>query len=150
MAADLSKQYESLERLSLDIRDGIKTFYKEKRKYPRVINGIRVMLMDKLFEGELFKVRDISYEGALLRINHKVEMGDIIDLNIYLHIFPQPINVRAKAVRVCKVEKDGRPGTYDIGVEFIKMSKSDKEKLTETVDILKAQSVRASPGKHNL
>ena len=150
MAADLSKKYENLERLSLDIRDGVRTFYKEKRKYPRVINGIRVMLVNKLFCGELFKVRDISYEGALLRINHKVEMGDMIDLNIYLHVFPQPINVRASVVRVCRVEEDSRPEMYDVGMEFIKMSKGDKEKLMETVDILKAQSVRASSGKHNL
>jgi hypothetical protein len=136
LADDSRKKYDNLEKLSLDIRDGEKSFYKEKRKSLRIKNEITAKIVNnKVFDG-LFKLRDISYEGALLRIDKPMEVGDVIELNIYLHLFPQPIDVKARVVRVLKLKTEGKSEVYDIGMKFIWMSRIDEEKLRETIDTL--------------
>lgn len=136
--AEISQKYENLEKLLLDIREGTRDFYKEKRRFLRVRNGISA----RIGGSELFEVIDISYKGALLRTTQHLKPQDKIELNIYLPIFPQPINVQARVIRVSSARIEGQPETFIAGVEFLEMNRLDKEKLTETVGVLEKSPPR--------
>jgi len=128
-------KFNNLERVLLDIRDGTKNFYREKRNYPRVQGHISAKLKGS---DEILQVDNISYAGAMLQIDQEFKKGDVINLEIFLPIFPQPITAKSQVVNVSAVTEDaakGRP-KFKVGVEFIGMSSSDKDKLAETVAIL--------------
>lgn len=134
--AEISQKYESIEKLLLDIRDDTRNFYKEKRRFSRVRDGIGAKIVNREGSSELFKVLDISYEGAHLRTAQPLKPQETIELDIYLPLFPQPINVKAKVVRVFPAKLPGQPEIFDAGVQFLQISRLDKERLTETVDVL--------------
>lgn len=132
---DFFNQYENIEKLLLDLRDGTKKFYKEKRKFMRVRNGITAKI-NELEDADSIKVEDISNGGALLVSAERLKEGQIIHLKIKLPLFAQPIEVRAKIVRVIEVKSQAQESQYKIGIEFIDMISPDKDKLRETVYVL--------------
>lgn len=134
LSSDIANTCADLEKLLLDLRDGTKTFYREKRKFVRAKDGILAKIAGQVSD-ELIKVLDISYEGALLRTTQQLKSQDTIDLNIYLPIFPQPIEVKAKVIRVIPAKIESQPPSFDVGVKFLNISPPDKEKLIETVDL---------------
>lgn len=136
LSLDMLEKHNSLIRLLFDLREGTKTFYEEKRKSDRMKDKITVKIMTG-YSSEFAKALDISYGGALLRTHKEVRQGDIIELNIYLPLFPEPISVKAKAMRVQPAA--GYAKTVDIGVEYLNLTDIDKGKLLETIDILKKE-----------
>lgn len=133
ISLDIKNRYDNLERLLLDLRDGTKTFYREKRKFARLKEDrISAKIADK---GDLVKIINISQEGALLRPMRYFRPGELMDLNIYLPLFPQPIDVRARVVRV-SANPQSQPTAFDVGVEYLNMSRLDKKRLVETMSAL--------------
>lgn len=130
----ITKQDDS-EKLLLDLRDGTRHFYKERRRSLRVKTDITAQLISKSV-CDFIKTIDLSYDGAQLRTTHKFQIGDTIGLNLYLPLFPQPVNLRVKVVRVLPEGGDERSGIYNIGVKYLDMPKPDRDKLVETLDVL--------------
>ncbi len=120
----------------LDIRNGTKTFFKEKRRALRVGNSVSAKLADNE-KAEFIKVLNISETGALLRSKEKFSQGEVLDFKLYLPLFTYPIDVVTKVARAAPSSDKDKAGYFDIGITFLKITSSDKEKLLETVDVLK-------------
>ena len=123
----------NLENVLLDLRDGTKIFYKERRKFPRVNGDIVARIPG---EEDLIRVLDISFGGARLRTSRRFKLKDLLEFNIYLPIFPQPIKVRAKVAWTSIVGAQGKDEDYEVGIEFLDMTGFDKERLIETLNVL--------------
>lgn len=125
-----------LGRILFDIRDGTKRVYEEKRRYPRAKDGIKARLVDRE-SGHLIEVVNISYGGVLLKTASLLQIGEMLDMNLYLPLFPRPIDVKAKVVRVnASKEKQGLLPAFEVGMEFLHIDFKDYDKLVETVDLL--------------
>ena len=137
MAAETLLKYDNMERLLLDIRDGTKYFYREKRRSFRIKTDILACFTDKATGDDFVKIYDLSYEGALLKTTRLLRAGDTVKLNIYLPFFSQPIFASAKITRVRPTkETKGVLPIYETGLEYTDMPEPDSEKLIETINIL--------------
>jgi len=121
---------DNLERLLQDLRDGTKKFYRERRRFPRQKFDISAKIVGR-GSGEVIKVLEISYSGALLRSNQAFAPDETIELNLYLPLFAEPVDIKARVVRVAAVQ--GMASTFNVGVEFLDISSSDKDRLIETI-----------------
>jgi hypothetical protein len=135
----MAAKFGELEKLLLDIRDGTKKFYREKRSSPRIYENIYVKLLGA-DESELIELTDISYNGAGLKTTHSFSQGQIIDLNIGLPLYPQPIHARSKVVKISSLSESAGKPKFSVGIEFIGLGAEDESKLIETVDILNKSS----------
>jgi len=137
--SSLTAERSNLEQLLLDIRDGTKKFYTEKRKHKRVFTGtyVSAKIIGKNPSGRV-RVRDISYGGALIRTQSYFEIGEKIDINFYLPLFAEPICIGARVARaVTSPDSDGfLLSQFDLGLEFIDISRNDSDKLVETVNVI--------------
>ncbi|MBN1353217.1 MAG: PilZ domain-containing protein [Candidatus Omnitrophica bacterium] len=133
--ADMLRKYENVERLLLDLRDNTRTFYKEKRKSSRILNNITVKITDENSSQGFATILNGGETGALLRTSHKFKLGELATLSIYLPLFPQPITIKVKIARVAP-SSEKASGDFDVGVEFLKIERPDKEKLLETLRLL--------------
>lgn len=131
----LAQDNESSQQLLLDLRDGTKHFYKDKRKSFRVKADVTAQLVSNNIR-DYIKTIDLSYDGALIRTAHKFKVGDIIELDLFLPLFPKPVHIRVMTVRVVPDETLDQPGTYQVGVKYLEMPKDDRRKLIETLDSL--------------
>ncbi len=131
----MATKFDELEKLLMDIRDGTKKFYREKRSSPRIYKDISVKLLGSEKAGAL-EVVNISYNGARLQTSTSFSEGQIVDLNIGLPLYPQPIHARAKIVKISPLTDAGGNSKFSVGVEFVSLGTEDKSKLIETVDIL--------------
>lgn len=132
---------EGSQQLLLDLRDGTKHFYKEKRRSLRVKTDITAQLISNNVR-DFIKTIDLSYDGALIRTNRKFKVGDIVELDLFLPLFPQPVHVKVLVVRIVPDET----GTYQVGVKYLEMPRDERRKLIETLDTL-AKSPQARPGR---
>jgi hypothetical protein len=140
----LVNRSENIELLLLDIRDGTKHFFREKRRSFRIKTDIVARLTGKNSSGDFVKIADIGHDGALIVASGDFPSKEKIELDIYLPLFTEPIHVKAKVVRThISKELADMSKTYTVGVEFAEISVLDKEKLVETVNILK----KTSPSK---
>lgn len=143
MGSTIMTRQNDSEKLLLDLRDGTRNFYKERRKTFRVKTDITAQLISKSI-CDFIKTIDLSYDGAQIKTTNKFQIGDTIGLNLYLPLFPQPINVRVKVVRVLPEGGDEKSGVYNVGVKYLEMPLADKEKLIETLDTLNKSSSKTS------
>ena len=127
------------EKLLLDLRDGTRHFYKERRKSFRIKTDLTAQLISKSV-CDFIKTVDLSYDGAQIKTTHKFQVGDTIGLNLFLPLFPQPVNIRVKVVRVLTESGDEKSGIFNVGVKYLDMPKDDKDKLVETLDVLSKSS----------
>lgn len=142
--SEILEKYRNIERLLIDMRDKGKTFYAEKRKFPRISTEGKVSarLTEKKSTEKLFSVRDMSYGGALLKSKKKdFRYGERVNLNMYLPLFPQPIDIAAKIVRINGQSKK-KNKEFDVGVEYLDITKSDRQRLIETIKTLTEQEVK--------
>jgi hypothetical protein len=130
-------KYDDFLRVLLDIRDGTKYFYKEKRRSFRIKSDILAQFEDKTTGDDFLKIYDLSFEGALIKTTRAICAGDPVQLKIYLPFFSEPISAKANVTRVrpTKETKDTKT-VYAAGVEYRYMSKLDTEKLIETINII--------------
>lgn len=135
MRSEFISKYENLERALLDIRDGTKYFYSEKRRSLRIKTDLSGRFPDKA--DEFLKIGDLGYRGALLKTTRPLKTGDTVKLEISLPFFSKPIFAKGRVARVNPTkETKGGLTVYDAGVEYTNLSDEDNEKLTETVTIL--------------
>lgn len=122
------------ETLLFDIRDGKKTFFKEKRDTVRLHGEIKAKLTIGNSEEDV-NVLNIGYNGVMLRTKSPFKEGDSLSLKIYLPLFPQPVNVRLRVVR--SISHQSYHGTqYDLGAEYIALGPDERSKIIETIDVL--------------
>ena len=137
VTSDLALKYNNVERLLMDVRDGTKNFYTEKRRSVRIRTDMLAKFGDKVTGDDFVKIDEISYEGARLRTTQALKAGQIIKLNIYLPLFPRPIFVKARIVRIRPTaETKGTSVIYEAGVECTEIADGDREQLIETIDML--------------
>ncbi|OGW74618.1 MAG: hypothetical protein A2Z72_07310 [Omnitrophica bacterium RBG_13_46_9] len=128
---------DELEELLFDIRNGTRRFYREKRRFRRIDakDKISAKIANK-DAGSFFNILNVSHAGALLRSCQDIfSAGEKLDLSMYLPYFPQPIGVRSKVVRVDHTSPE-KADDFDVGVEYLNMTSIDREKLTETINLL--------------
>ena len=134
--SNILDKYNESEKLLLDLRDGTKRFYTEKRKSYRVKADMTAQLLTKGVN-DFIKTVDLSYDGAMIRTTRPFQVGDVIGLNLYLPAHAKPINVRVKVIRVIPEKgMDGKPDTFNVGVKYLEMPPGDRAKLTETLNSL--------------
>ena len=134
LASDLSNMFEEIKKLLFDIRNGTSTYYDEKRKTDRIPRNVTIKVTYKN-SGEFVKTLDLSEGGALIRVAREFRIDEIIDMNVYLPLYAEPISAKGKVLRVSPSEEDKT--YFETGVEFINLSLTDKEKLIETLSIIR-------------
>lgn len=140
-ASEVMQKYDNIERILLDVRDGTKYFYREKRRSFRIKTDILARFADKSTGDDFVKISDISFEGAQLKTVRALRSGETVKLNIYLPFFSQPINVKARIARVRPTtELKGASAIIEAGIEYTDISDEDSEKLMETINILNRMS----------
>ena len=111
------------------------TKFVEKRKSKRVLCKRKVKVLAKHLRKSMI-ANDISCHGALLKTRTSMYAGDILNLVMHLPIERKPISVNAKVVRTVTICTSWGFRNFDIGIEFIDLSDSHREKLTRTVNYL--------------
>lgn len=134
--ADIANKYQDMRRILIDIRDGTKHFYTERRKSIRQRLNFKTLIVPSEKPG-FIKTLDISYEGALLETPYRIDPGKVIEIKLYLPLFAQPISVKAR-VMWSAMDLPLEDGTvlYKTGVSFIGMDDISRKELMETIDIL--------------
>ena len=132
-SSEISQKYDNLEKLLFDIRDGTNAFHKERRKGIRLEDEIYAKISGK---EENCKVINIGEGGILLRTSAELEIGASADLKIFIPIFPQPIDIKTKVVRVNSVSGTNTM-SFDVGMEFLGLNQNDKKKIAEWLGIVK-------------
>lgn len=126
----------NLEKVLLDIRDGTKKFCLEKRSSDR--RHIRMCVKLKDNEEDILEIDNISPGGAMLRGRLSLKKDEMVDLRIFLPLYPQPITVKAKVINTSAIADAARGGPkYEVRIKFMEMSPADEKMLIETMDILK-------------
>lgn len=109
----------------------------EKRRYPRVKTHIPVRYR-KLrggagSEGSGSLSRDLSTGGVHFRTNEFIAMACRLILELDIPMLAKPIKAISK---VAWIRKAGSGDDYEVGNQFLEMSKKDKELISEYVDSL--------------
>jgi Tfp pilus assembly protein PilZ len=136
--SNLTRKIKEQEILLLDVRDGTNKFYKEKREFPRVKGGVTAQIVGS-DNRETAKVIDISYVGALLQTNHKFEQGEVVELNIHLTLFAEPIYVKSQVLRINLIDKE--KNIFSVAIKFLDISGNDRQKLEETIEIINRRDI---------
>jgi len=106
----------------------------EKRKFPRLSIQTEVVYnKDAVAKKEKKSfTKDISQGGICLIVYEKVEVSDILELQILLPDGIKPICATGKVAWVKKFLIEGPYGggdRYDVGIEFIKINNKEKTEL---------------------
>lgn len=137
MTSDTMLKYDNMERILLDLRDGTKYFYREKRLSLRIKTDMIARFTGKNISHEFVKIVDIGCGGALLKTTQPMHEGEMVGLDIHLPFFSQPIHAEAVVKRVRSTKEfRGTSLVLEAGVEYAEISRPDREKLAETIDIL--------------
>ncbi len=76
------------------------------------------------------QIMNLSKHGLLATTNGKVYKGEILELHVKLVVYSKPIRVTAKVARITGVQT-----ASGMGMEFIKIGESDREKLSSSTYI---------------
>lgn len=112
--------------------------YAEKRKFPRVKTHIPVKYR-KLREGAGIQgassiTKNLSQGGIRFRTAEFVSMACRLILELDIPMFTKPIKAISK---VAWIRKTVSGDDYEVGNQFLEMSKEDKLLISEYVDSLK-------------
>ena len=101
----------------------------ERRRYPRV--RVPVLCGEVRAGGKKKAVANISFGGVRIYSDERTDVGQEVELEFFL---PAGSTVRAKA-RVVWIKElpPGAPGIYDVGLEFVALSKKAREELSKVV-----------------
>ncbi len=129
----------------------VKDSGKERRKFSRIDKNFRLeyKLMD-LSKAESFfvksKVKNISANGLLLESEKQYDIGDLIQLKVYIMgiekektgffkydqtAISEPMTILARVVRIEEIKKNK---LYDIGVEFKNIYEDDSDALVTYIN----------------
>ncbi|MCK4917850.1 MAG: PilZ domain-containing protein [Candidatus Omnitrophica bacterium] len=119
-----------------DIKKDIDNNKVERRKFPRVKNFIDVYydvsLGNESIMAEKIDSKDTSLGGIRLIVYTPIKIGSILDLKFKLLENDPTIKIKGKVVwsNAFKIGSDDIMN-YEIGIEFIEMSESDKENISK-------------------
>jgi c-di-GMP-binding flagellar brake protein YcgR len=111
----------------------------EKRRFPRLPLDIEVEY-SPLYqeEPELFTTgsKNISYGGVCIIVFEKPKEGSLLELKFSFPGLNKFIICKGKVSWVKELDFGGLEGRriYEVGVEFMEMSDSDREKIREYID----------------
>jgi hypothetical protein len=134
LSSDLLNRCEDMKKLLLDLRNGTNTYFEEKRKAERIRRNVTIKVSGKDFN-EFVKTVDLSEGGALIQMCRELHSGESIDMSVYLPLYVEPLNVKGRILRVSSSEEDR--AYFETGVEFIDLPLADKDKLIETLSIIR-------------
>lgn len=122
------------------------TDFSEKRKYPRIKTHIPVRYR-KLREGAGAAAgygslsKDVSEGGVHFRTNEFISMACRLILELDIPMLTKPIKAISK---VAWIRKSNAGDDYEVGNQFLEMSKKDKELINEYVNSLSMYNSTAS------
>ena len=97
----------------------------ERRRYPRVISPVLYKATKQISAKR--RVSDLSLGGARIYSDERLEVGEQLDLDFFL---PDGSRIKSRAkVSWIKEMPEGKEALYDVGMEFIELSKATTEKL---------------------
>jgi c-di-GMP-binding flagellar brake protein YcgR len=104
----------------------------EKRRYFRLKDTLNVVRcpVKYLFESNAL-TRDISEGGICILTPHKMEIGERIELGIYVPESKTPILATGKIVRRNETNDPNYP--FILGIEFIKINPEERNKILEHI-----------------
>jgi c-di-GMP-binding flagellar brake protein YcgR len=110
----------------------------ERRKYLRLNALVDVAYnkhQQKPEEGLSLQLsKNISKGGICLIVYEEFKKDDLLDLRIYFPVVKAPIEAVARVAWVSEFTIGDKIGKrYDMGIEFIKISDSDREKIDQYV-----------------
>jgi len=88
----------------------------EKRRSQRYRTAIKVELTDN---PGLIPLRDISFRGALLKMGYPLLPETTISLKMHLPIDVDPLDIKARVVRVVRKKAFWRKDIFETGVEIL-------------------------------
>jgi c-di-GMP-binding flagellar brake protein YcgR len=109
---------------------------REKRKFPRLKNGVRVIYKFMGIIGEKKEdVVDISQGGIRLCLKEKANPGTLLELAVAISPDASPFFALAKVVWQSEKRKLGpeKQLYYETGVEFLKMDMQHKMLMIEYI-----------------
>ena len=109
----------------------------ERRRFPRlnISANVEYAILDKLPLAEKKTLtKNISAGGICLIVYEKIELGTVLDLKIQLEDINYTIKTKGRAVwsSYFTLTSDSRP-RYDLGIEFIDIEQSDRQKLSQHI-----------------
>jgi hypothetical protein len=116
--------------------------YQKVETFAPVMNGIRIHVRfhirnpDKATVGctEQYKVKRISQSGMLIESDNVLQIEDMVPMEMTLSE-KKAIAFWGRIV-TCKTIQNAEPIRYEIGIEFIDMSETDRIILTEFIHLL--------------
>ena len=108
----------------------------ERRKSPRARCSKHVKAFTRNTNKRL-AVHDISCHGALLKTRTSFDAGETLNLALNLPQETVPIDIDARVVRKITICTAWGFCNFDIGVEFMNLIESQREKLASAVDYLR-------------
>ncbi len=101
----------------------------ERRKYPRV--RVPVLCRDVRPRAKKKPITNISLGGVRIYSDERMDAGQEVELEFFL---PAGSTVRAKA-RVIWIKElpPGAPGIYDVGLEFLELSRKAEKELSQVL-----------------
>jgi len=107
----------------------------EKRRSPRVGDGIKIRVFDKNIRTPA-PVINISRHGALIRTRNLPRLGELLDLSLYLPTETELIDLKGRVVRIVTICTAWGFRRFNIALEFLNLAQLQKEKLTKIINYL--------------
>ncbi len=116
---------------------------KERRKYPRHKTSLKVVLCPSqyLLERDLL-TKDISEEGICLLSPYKIDIGEEIELGIYLPEFKKPVITKGRVLR--RNETNDIKYPFILGIQFTQISKDTYDAILKHIRYYFLESKSAS------
>lgn len=109
----------------------------EKRKYPRIKTHIPVRIRKMkgglIGEGESSVTKNLSTGGIRFRTEEFISMACRLILELDVPMFTKPVKAISKVAWIRKMPSGN---DYEVGNQFLEMSKEDKELVSEYVNSL--------------
>ena len=98
-----------------------------------------------VFFHEKYRTKKLSLGGMLIESQHALEVGKSIQMELFL-LGDEHIYLTGR-VASCDVIAGEKPEIYDIGIEFIRISKDNIKRLEETIQLLQKLKADSSVGE---
>lgn len=113
----------------------------DRRKFPRVIYPCLVKIVDQDYGPILTHTENIGMGGLCVTLKNEIKLFTPVDMEVDLLDLNEHIKPKGKVVWKVrrKAVEEIKPMFYDIGIEFMDMSKQDHDRLEKTLQILIAK-----------
>lgn len=88
----------------------------ERRRSQRYPTAIKAEIAEK---PELIPLGDISFRGALLRMHYPLQSSTILSMKMHLPIDVDPLEMKARVIRVVRKKSFWRKDIFETGVEIL-------------------------------